>query len=298
MIKIKIAVTGANGQLGSDIVRVFKEKHTVIPLTRKEIDITVEEEVNKLIEYTPDVIIHTAAYTDVDGCERNPNKAFKVNTIGTYNLIRASLQFNPIFVYISTDYVFDGNKKRKYSEVDIPNPINIYGLSKYNGEILVRNHLKKYYIIRVSYLFGIKGATNKEVSNFVDYVIENLKHNKKMKMVSDNLISPTYTKDVAKALLQMLEKKLPFGIYHITNNKNAMSTYKFAQEITKVYDPSKTYLITPIKYVEYKPFAKRPKYSALSISKIKKYDIEIRTLFDALKEYILEKHKNKPYSTQ
>jgi len=145
VISVKVAILGATGQLGSDLVETFGED--AIPLTRRDLDVTDPESFKILNELEPEVIINTAAYVRVDDAEVEVEKAFQVNAIGALNVAKACNELNAINVYISTDYVFDGAKGELYEEDDVPNPINVYGMSKYAGEVFTRNYSKKYYII-------------------------------------------------------------------------------------------------------------------------------------------------------
>ena len=168
---MKVAVIGASGQLGSDLVKVFED---VIPLTHKDIEVTDLSSCEILKELKPDVVINTAAYHKTDECEENPEKAFLVNSVGARNVALICKEIGAIDVFISTDYVFDGSKKEPYTEEDVPNPINVYGVSKYAGEILTRYICGKYYIIRVASLFGVAGARGKGGS-FVETMIKKAK---------------------------------------------------------------------------------------------------------------------------
>ena len=156
---MKVAIIGANGQLGSDLVKAFGEE--AIPLTHKDLDVTDFESLKLLKELKPDVIINTAAYVRVDDAELYPERAFQVNAVGALNVARIANEINAINIYISTDYVFDGTKGKPYTEEDAPNPISVYGLSKYAGEIFTRNYSPKHYVIRVASLYGKAGASGK-----------------------------------------------------------------------------------------------------------------------------------------
>ena len=165
---MKVVVIGATGQLGSDLVKVFED---VIPLTHRDIEVTDLSSCEILKELKPDVVINTAAYHKTDECEENPEKSFLVNSVGARNIALICKEIGAIDVYISTDYVFDGSKGESYTEEDVPDPINVYGVSKYAGEILTRNICDRYYIVRVASLFGIAGASGKG-GNFVETMIK------------------------------------------------------------------------------------------------------------------------------
>ena len=185
--------------LGSRLVDVLSSEHEVKAIDIDNCDITNQKETTKTItDYSPSIIIHTAAYTDVDGSELNLEKAFAVNTGGTENVVSAAKKVGSTLFYISTDYVFDGEKDEPYEETDIPNPINIYGRSKLEGEKITQALLEKYLILRTSWLFGPNGK------NFVITILQKAKEKETLKVVDDQIGSPTYTLDLAKAIKSLL----------------------------------------------------------------------------------------------
>lgn len=279
---MRVAVIGANGQLGSDLVKVFGD---VIPLTHRDIEVTDQSSFETLRELKPDVIINTAAYHKTDECEENPEKTFLINSVGARNVALASKEIGAINIYISTDYVFEGSKKEPYTEDDIPNPINVYGVSKYAGELLTRYISPKHYIIRVSSLFGVAGASGKG-GNFVETMIKKAKAGAELNVVNDITMSPTYTKDAANAIKEIIYNNLPYGIYHVTND-GFCTWYEFARAIFEITGiDAKLSSVTSDKFPTK---AKRPKNSALSIKKIKSYGIRMRPWKDALVDYLKEK---------
>ncbi|AFK22084.1 dTDP-4-dehydrorhamnose reductase [Pyrococcus sp. ST04] len=284
---MKVAVIGATGQLGSDIVEVFSKDLTfeVIPLSHRDVDVTVLESLKVLERIKPDVVINTAAYVRVDDAELHPEEAFRVNAIGALNVAKIAEKINAINVYISTDYVFDGEKGKPYTEDDIPNPINVYGVSKYVGEIFTRNYSSRHYIIRVASLYGKKGARGKG-GNFVEWVIERAKKEEKLRVVSDQFMSPTYTKDVAAGLAKFLKIMPEYGVYHMTND-GFCSWYEFTRAIFEIlgWDVE----VEPISSTELNRLAKRPKFSALSVKKLGNIGIKMRHWKEALKDYLAEK---------
>ncbi|MBW9223432.1 dTDP-4-dehydrorhamnose reductase [Methanothermococcus sp. SCGC AD-155-E23] len=279
---MKVAVIGATGQLGSDLVKVFEE---VIPLTHSDIEVTDLSSCEVLKELKPHIVINTAAYHKTDECEDNPEKAFLVNAIGARNVALTCKEIGAINVYISTDYVFDGSKEEPYTEEDIPNPINVYGISKYAGELLTRTLCDRYYIIRVSSLFGVAGASGKG-GNFVETMIKKGKAGEELYVVNDITMSPTYTKDAAVAIKKILSSKLPYGVYHVTND-GFCTWYEFAKAIFEITGIDAK--LNPTTSDRYPTKAKRPKNSALSIEKIRFYGIEMRHWRDALRDYLMEK---------
>jgi len=280
---MKVAIIGANGQLGTDLVKVFGD--IAIPLTRKELDVTDKDTLKILEEFKPDVVINTAAYVRVDDAEDEADKAFQVNAVGALNVGRITNKINAINVYISTDYVFDGSKDTPYTENDIPNPINVYGASKYAGEILTKCSCNKYYIIRVSSLFGVAGASGKG-GNFVETMIKKGEAGKELNVVNDIKMTPTYTKDAAIAIKKIVEKNLPYGLYHVTND-GVCSWYDFAKAIFEMLGMDVK--LNPITSDKFPTKAIRPRNSSLSIKKLRSFGIDIRHWKEGLKDYLLEK---------
>lgn len=282
---MKVLITGANGQLGTDLCKVFQGYDT-IPLTHADIEITDVDSIKKqLSKYKPDVIINTAAYVRVDDCEIYPEKAFLVNGVGVKNVAKVAQNEGTILFHISTDYVFDGKKKEPYTEDDIPNPINTYGISKLAGEYYAKL-AEKYYIIRVSSLFGVAGASGKG-GNFVETMIKKAKNKEKIAVVDDMIMSPTYTKDGARVIKKIIEKELPYGIYHASNN-GFCSWYEFAKKIFEFLNLNDVE-IRPIKSNDLTSKAKRPVFSALENRKLSKYNLKMPDWQEALREYLCEK---------
>jgi len=280
---MKVAIIGANGQLGTDLVEVFGEE--AISLTHKDLDVTDFESLNILKELKPDVIINTAAYVRVDDAELYPERAFQVNAVGALNVARIANEINAINIYISTDYVFDGTKGKPYTEEDAPNPISVYGLSKYAGEIFTRNYSPKHYVIRVASLYGKAGASGKG-GNFIEFMIQKAKNREEIRVVDDQFMSPTYTKDVARTLKKFLELKPESGTYHMTN-EGFCSWYEFTKAIFEIlgWDVE----IKPIKSSELKRLAKRPMFSALENMRLNELGLRMKPWKRALREYLEEK---------
>ncbi|BDH79821.1 MAG TPA: dTDP-4-dehydrorhamnose reductase [Methanothermobacter sp.] len=272
---MRIFITGATGMLGNDLVKVLSDDHKIIT---KRVEITsLEDIVDFICNSKPDAIIHTAAFTDVDAAESAKDKAYKVNVIGTRNVTLAASKVKAPIIYISTDYIFDGEKSEGYYEFDKPNPINFYGLTKYLGEVCVRNLTNKFYIVRTSWLFGEHGR------NFVKTILELAEENEKIQVVDDQIGSPTYTLDLAEAIRELI-KKPAYGIYHITNSGHC-SWYEFAKEVFK--EAEINIKLEAVSSNEFKRPARRPKCSIL-----KNYNWKMEgfpTLRDyrvALKEYL------------
>lgn len=284
---MKVAIIGANGQLGTDLVEVFggDPSFEVVPLTHADLDVTIPDTLAILKELKPDVIINTAASHKVDGLEIYPGKAFQVNAVGALNVARVTEEIGAINVYISTDYVFDGTKGEPYTEEDVPNPINVYGVSKYAGEIFTMNYSRKHYIIRVASLYGKAGASGKG-GNFVEFMVQKAKNGEEIRVVDDMFMSPTYTKDVARTLKKFLKLKPEFGVYHMVN-EGFCSWYEFTEAIFEIlgWDVE----VKPIKSSELKRLAKRPLFSALQNKKLEEIGLRMRPWKEALEEYLREK---------
>jgi dTDP-4-dehydrorhamnose reductase len=273
---LRIALTGANGMLGHDIRNVFTDVE-LISLTRNDFDITdLDKSGSKIREIRPDYLIHSAAYTDVDGCELNPEKAYLVNGTGARNVTIACEEVKCPIIYISTDYVFDGAEKEPYNEWDSPNPINKYGLSKLLGERFVASLTNRFYIVRTSWLYGKNGK------NFVDTIIKHLSEKESIDVVDDQVGSPTFTYDLAVKLRELVGKG--YGIYHITNTSHC-SWYDFAVEIAGLQGIKK--VIKSTTSDKYKLPARRPAFSVLNNTMSKLEGIqEPRHWKEALKDYL------------
>jgi dTDP-4-dehydrorhamnose reductase len=282
---MKVAVIGARGQLGTDLVEVLEGEFRVYPLTHGDVDVEVSESLEVLKDIKPDVIINTAAYVRVDDAEIYAERAFAVNAIGALNVARIASEVDAINIYISTDYVFDGEKREPYVETDQPNPINVYGASKYAGEVLTKNYSEKHYIIRVASLYGKAGASGKG-GNFVNWVVDMAKKGQELKIVADQFMSPTYTKDVAIAMKELLRLRPEYGIYHMVND-GYCSWFEFTKAIFEILGWNVE--IQPIKSSELNRIARRPSFSALQNYKLERIGIKIRHWREALRDYLAEK---------
>jgi dTDP-4-dehydrorhamnose reductase len=275
---MRVLITGGDGQLGRTFQSVFEKCHEVISFSRESLDITNADLVHRLVKkHSPNLILHSAAFTAVDRCQENPKKAFDVNALGAQNVAKACQLISASMVYISTDYVFDGSKRLPYTEEDTPNPKSIYGLSKWLGEELIRTTLKNSYIVRTSWLYGHGGK------NFVNTMRNLAKANKEVQVVNDRVGSPTYTNDLAGAILQMAGK--PYGTYHISNS-DCCNWYEFAKKIYEELGADTT-LVKPTTTEAYGALAPRPAYSTFGLNKLQNAGIsEPRHWENALKEYL------------
>ena len=229
---MKIAVLGSTGQLGSDLCRNLQQ-YSVVPLTRKDADVTDVPALNSLLQnIRPEVIINATAFHNVEECEKDPARAFLVNAVAVRSMAFAAVELGSMFVHFSTDYVFDGRKKTPYVETDTPNPINAYGISKYAGEIFIRSICENYYIFRVASLFGKTNPSGKGL-NFVEKIVEKARKKESIQVVDDIIMSPTAAVDVAMAVKQAIAKRLPPGLYHCVNS-GFCSWFEYAREIVRL----------------------------------------------------------------
>jgi len=283
---VKIALIGANGQLGTDIKSYFKEKGLdVAGLTQEDIevcDFDVCDEVLKKIK--PDLIINTAAFHRVNLCEDEVLSSFKVNALGVKNLAKICLDLDIPLMHFSTDFIFGGDKSTPYTEDDCPKPVSLYGISKLAGEHIVQYMLSKYYLVRVCGLYGHAGPYGKG-SNFVDLMIKLAKEGKDIKVVDDQVLTPTSTKDVTEKLYELIQTD-KYGLYHMTNT-GSCSWYEFACEIFKLAGLSPN--ISPTTSEEFGAKARRPRYSVLDNVNLRKIGLEdLRHWKEALEDYIKE----------
>lgn len=282
---MKVLVTGANGQLGFDVCRELENRKIEHKGTyRTDFDLTNEEETYKyVIGYAPDVVIHCAAWTAVDKAEDEVEVATQVNVNGTRAIAKACKELDAKMIYISTDYVFPGIGEIFYEPEDQTKPLGVYGATKLEGEKTVQELLKKYFIVRISWVFGING------NNFVKTMLRLSETRTELNVVCDQIGSPTYTVDVAKLLCDMAQSE-KYGIYHATND-GVCSWAEFAEEIFKV--AGKKMKVRPILTSEYPTRAVRPLNSRMSKDKLEKMGFKkLPTWKDALSRYWKELSEN------
>ena len=274
---MKILITGAYGMLGSDLRETLKD-HELLITGSKDLDITDENKVmNYILEKSPEIVINAAAYTAVDNCETDYENAYSVNAIGPKNLAKACNKINIPLIHISTDYVLDGNKRTPLTEEDNLGPKTVYGKTKLEGEKLVQENTKKYFILRTAWLYGIHGK------NFVQTMLNLSKKNSELKVVNDQIGSPTYSKDLAIAISELLNSD-KYGIYHVTN-KGEISWYDFSKKIFELSNIKVN--VKPVSTEEFPRPAPRPHYSVLSNQKwVKAGFTPMRNYDEALKDYL------------
>lgn len=268
---MKVLVTGAKGMLGQDLCPILEDNgYDVIETDVNVMDITKPESIEKVFSAEkPEIVIHCAAYTNVDKAEEDIDTARLINVIGTENIAKACNKYDATMVYISTDYVFDGQGKEPYKPLDKTAPLNNYGLTKWEGETAVRENLEKYYICRTSWLYGHHGK------NFVETMLS-LADKPELKVVDDQVGCPTWTVDLASTIVKILEVK-PFGTYH-TCGGGSTSWYGFAKEIFE--QAGLKVNLNPCTTDEFPRPAKRPAYSIMDNGGL------LRDWKLALKEYL------------
>ncbi|WP_099190560.1 dTDP-4-dehydrorhamnose reductase [Tepidibacter mesophilus] len=273
----KILVTGAKGQLGIDVVNYLSKSYEVIGLDKDDLDITnLESVLNCINEVNPDVVINCAAYTNVDGCEENQDLAYKINGIGARNLAIASNHNAIKLVHISTDFVFDGETDSVYTEFDGTNPISVYGKSKKAGEDFIKKMSSKYFILRTAWLYGKNG------NNFVKTMLRLAETNDTLKIVDDQVGTPTFTEDLVE-VIAMVIKTEKYGTYHVSNDGKC-SWYEFAKKIFELANVDIEVL--SITTEELGRPAKRPKYSVMRNYMLElEFDYHIRSWESALEKY-------------
>jgi dTDP-4-dehydrorhamnose reductase len=257
---VKILVTGCTGQLGYDVIKQgLKLGLNMIGVGSKDLDITNQEKVSVFVtKLKPDAIIHCAAYTAVDKCEDDRNICWNVNVGGTENLAKAAKNIDANFLYISTDYVFNGEGVAPFKETDEPQPIGYYGLTKYEGEQVIQQLLENWFIVRVSWVFGING------NNFVKTMLRLAETQNELNIVNDQVGSPTYTTDLAHLLIDLIQSD-KYGIYH-ASNEGFCSWAEFAKEIFK--QNNVVVNVNSISSEEFPTRAARPKNSRMSKQKL------------------------------
>jgi len=284
----RVLVIGAKGMLGRDLVKVLystfrTDKHSdweVLEWDIDEIDIREEKTtVTKIESFHPEIVINVAGYTDVNGCESNEEEAFAVNAEGMKHVALGALQCRAKVVYLSTDYIFDGKKREPYLEDDPPNPLNVYGRSKWKGEQYVRELLEDALIIRTQWLYGRFG------NNFVSSILRQGREKKVLSIVNDQIGSPTYTVDLSEAISVLLKYDAR-GVFHVTNS-DLCTWYTLGQAILKLSGMERVKVI-PISSKELGRPAVRPPYSVLNCQKLRQVTgMTLRPWVEALKDFIL-----------
>lgn len=278
---MKVLVTGTKGQLGYDVVNELEKRgHTAVAVDIEEMDITDAVSVERVItEAEVEAVIHCAAYTAVDAAEDNVEICRRVNAEGTKNIAKVCKKLDLKMIYISTDYVFDGEGERPWEPDDERHPLNVYGQTKYEGELAVEKYLEKYFIVRIAWVFGVNGK------NFIKTMLKLSETHEELNVVDDQVGSPTYTYDLAVLLVDMVESD-KYGRYHATN-EGLCTWYEFAKEIFRQAGVGMK--VNPVTSDMFPAKAKRPKNSRMSKEKLDANGFHrLPTWQDALERYLSE----------
>src|SRR5262245_4177978 len=283
-----IALLGANGQLGTDLHRAL-HSHNIAPLTIDDVDVTDHVRMREVLtDLRPQAVVNTTAFLRVDDCETQAEMAYSVNAVSVLNMVRIANDLDAVFVHFSTDYVFDGTARAPYTEESPPFPMSVYANSKLAGELLVRAYARKYFLIRSSGLYGRAGNLGKG-GNFVETMLAKGNRGESIHVVSDQVLTPTYTVDLADQVALLLPTP-HYGLFHITN-EGWCSWFEFARAIFDLAKIDADLMPTTSDF--YKLPAARPKYSVLENARLNKLGLnKMRNWRDALAAYLKEKNLN------
>lgn len=274
---MKVFITGAGGQLARSFSEI-NSKNELHLVGKEDLDVTnLNQVLQQVAAFKPDIIFHFASMTRGDECTKNPDRAYEINVNGTKNIVEAAKKNKCTVLFVSTNEVFDGEKKSAYTEEDIPNPRTVAGYTKYEAEKVIKESLTRYFIIRTSWLFS------KWSNNFLHAVLEKAGKNQKIELVADEISSPTYSYDLAESIEKLIKTK-KYGIYHLSNSGQA-SRLEFAKKAFEVCG-IKNIEIIPVKLEDYVRLSKPPLFTALSNNKAKKMGIEFLTWQDALERFL------------
>lgn len=283
---MRVIVIGANGQLGVDVCQTLSKAHDIVPLTHEDIELCDAEQISHVLRNKePEAVVNTAAFHNVPVCQTNPEQAFAVNAIGAKTLAEVCAKINASLVHISTDYVFDGQKKQPYLESDLPRPLNVYAISKLAGEHFIQAEMTDYFIMRSSGLYGLTPCRAKG-GNFVDKMLELAESREFLEVVGDEVLTPTFTQTLAEQI-QILITTNEFGLYHATN-EGECSWYEFAKKIFQLAN-----IEIPVHEVTSARFpspVQRPSYSVLENHCLKEINLnQMPHWEDALRQYLHQK---------
>lgn len=280
---MKILLTGANGQLGSDLEKALSEAgHQVVPSRHSELEVTNSAEVEKALDsLRPGAVINTAAFHKVEECERNSGRSFEVNASAPMHLASTCSRLGAVFVHFSTDYVFDGAQSQPYLETDLPAPLNVYGVSKLAGEHLIAAVAERYFVVRTCGLYGVRGSSGKG-GNFVETMLKKARAGEPIRVVDDQVLTPTFTADLAGAVSKLIETQA-YGLYH-ASCEGACSWFEFARAIFELDGISAD--LSPVATKSMASPVRRPAYSVMSKEKLRRLGIEMPFWKDSLGRYL------------
>ena len=286
---MKVLLIGANGQLGTDLLKVFQSAgDTVVPFTHAQLDVCSEAQISEaMAQARPDLVLNTAAYHRVDECEHKPAPAFQVNGTAVMHLAQASKAAGATLVHYSTDYVFGGYEKgAPYEETDLPAPVNVYGTSKVVGEHLIAAYADRYFAIRTCGLYGVAGSSGRG-GNFVETMLKKAIAGDAIRVVDDQILTPTYTADLAQATRDLILTGR-YGLYHVSS-EGQCSWYEFARYIFERAGLHAN--LSPVKSSEFASPVRRPANSVLSKAKLRSLGVSIPCWKDALPRYLEERSR-------
>jgi dTDP-4-dehydrorhamnose reductase len=278
-------VIGANGQLGSDICQSFNQLgDRVLGLNHDDVEIADIDSLRQTLRETKaDVVVNTAAMHHVGKCEDDPQQAFLVNGIGSRNLALVCREFQYPLIHISTDYVFDGKKKSPYIETDRPVPLNIYGNTKLSGECFIESIAEKFFILRVSGIYG-KNSCRAKGSNFVQTMLRLAGEKDEIRVVDDEILTPTFTEDISNQIVELLNGEPEYGLYHVTA-EGACSWFEFAAEIFSITGTD--IVLNPADPGEFAGNVQRPKHCVLENKRLKDQNLNVMSHWkEGLKKYL------------
>ncbi|HTZ97785.1 MAG TPA: dTDP-4-dehydrorhamnose reductase [Terriglobales bacterium] len=286
---MKVLLFGANGQLGSDLNKIFRAAgDNVVALTHAQVDVCDEAKVGELLAAEkPEVVLNTAAFHKVEECEKKPELAFQVNASAPMRLAVACQKSGAVLVHFSTDYAFGGYAHDKpFEEADRPAPLNVYGVSKVAGEELIAYNTDRYFVLRVCGLYGIAGSSGKG-GNFVENMLKKALAGDPIKVVDDQVLTPTYTVDLAEAVRKLVLSG-NFGLYHLSS-EGQCSWYEFTRQIFEFAGVKAN--LSACKTSDFYSPVKRPAYSVLSKAKLRSVGLSIPSWQDALPRYLKERER-------
>ena len=290
---MRTIVFGAGGQLGVDLARQCRRRdHTLLALRRSQVDIADESAIRQQIaRHKPDCVINAAAYNHVDQAESDIRTALRVNALAVRSMARACAELGAVFVHYSTDHVFGGDKNSPYTETDAPAPQSVYGVSKFAGEMFVRACCQSHYVLRVAGVYGPPGRfTNR--GNFAEFVLRTCAEGAPLRIVDDHVATPTFGTALAARSLDIVERKIPFGVYHLAGGE-PVSWYGFARKIASLAGCNAD--LEPISHKQYQSKARRPRYAALSNAAVEAAGIAPMPSIDAaIAEYLTLRERERP----
>jgi dTDP-4-dehydrorhamnose reductase len=292
---MKVLVIGANGQLGTDLAKVFRAAgDSVFPFTHAQLDVCSEEQIaNAVAETKPDVVVNTAAFHRVDECETKAALAFQVNGMGALNLARACNKAGRILAHYTSDYAFGGYPhSTPFVETDLPAPLSVYGASKVLGENLIPAYTDRYFVIRTCGLYGVAGSSGKG-GNFVETMLKKANAGDAIRVVDDQILTPTYTADLAEATRKLILTG-KFGLYHVTS-EGQCSWYEFTRYIFDCTSVQAN--LSPVKTSDFYSPVKRPAYSVLSKTKLRSVGVTMPSWKEAIPRYLAERAKRNSLTT-